>query len=150
MHLVPERLVVYSALIVRSWLIVVLLYSLLEGSLDRVLEVSRVAEDSANEHHDEESQDDGEVGSEQALALLHGSAASKEGNEDGQGGDDDHDVGGGGIEGNVGYDVIAASVALPAQILGVIDDTEEGRLVNEDPDTAAKNSDAEGLNLDSL
>ena len=61
---------------------------------------------------------------------------TKTADEDDQDGDDDHDVGGGGIEGDVGDDVIAASVALPAQVVGVIEDTEEGRLGDDDPDTA--------------
>ena len=149
LHLVPDVLVVQSALIV-PWLIIVLLQSRLEGSLDRVLEVSIVAKDRANGHQNEQSQDDGEVGSEHALALLHGPAASEEGNEDDQDGDDDHDVGGGGVEGDVGEDVIAASVALRAHVVGVIQDTEEGRLGDEDPDTATQHSDAESLNLNSL
>lgn len=93
MHLVPDRLVINGALIVLSGLIIVLLQGLLKRRLNRVLEVSRVAEDRADEHYDEESQDDGEVGSEQALALLDGSATSEEGDEDDQSGNDDDDVG---------------------------------------------------------
>ena len=92
LHLVPDRLVTNGALIVLSGLIIVLLQGLLKRRLNRVLEVSGVTEDRADEHHDEESQDDGEVSSEQALALLHGSATSEEGDEDDQSGDDDHDV----------------------------------------------------------
>ena len=110
-----------------------------------VLEVSRVAEDGANGHHDEESQDDGEVGSEQALALPNGSAASKEGDEDDQGCNDDHDVGGGRIEGDGGDDIITASVSLPTQVVSVIKEPEEGGLGDEHPDPAAQDSHAEAL-----
>jgi len=105
-----------------------------------------VAEDGANEHHDEESQDDGEVGSEQAFALLHGSTASKEGDDDDQGSNDDHDVGGGRIEGDGGDDVIAGCVAFPAQALSVIKDPEKGGLGEEHPDPAAKDSHAKAKN----
>ena len=104
-----------------------------------------MAEDGADQHHDEESQDDGEVGSEQALALLHGSAATEEGDEDDQGSDGDNDVGGGGVEGDVRDDVITAGVAFLTQVLSVIEDTEEGGLVDEHPDPAAQDSNAEDL-----
>ena len=99
MHLIPDRLVIDGALIVLGGLIIVLLQGLLKRPFNRVLEISGVAEDRADEHYDEESQDDGEVGSEQALALLHGSATSEEGDEDDQSGDDDHYVGSRRVEG---------------------------------------------------
>merc|ERR1719341_2910513 len=119
---------------------------LLERSLDRVFEVSGIPEDGADEHHDEQSQDDGEVGPEQALALLHGPATSEEGDEDNQGGDDDHDVGGGRVEGEFGDDVVTGGISIFAQVMGVIEDVKEGGLVHQYPDPAAQDGDAESEN----
>ena len=65
-----------------SYIILVFDESFFQGILDGCIQVSRVTKDCANHHHDEEGQDESEVGAQHAFVLLDSSTAPKERDED--------------------------------------------------------------------
>ena len=127
-------------------LVIVLLESILHGSLDLLLEVPGVCEDGADQHDDEQGEDDGEVCPQHALVLLHRAAAPEEGDEDGEDRDDDDDVRGGGVERDVGDHVVAVRlVVVAAEVRGLVQDVHEGGLVHQHPDAAAHHRNPQSL-----
>jgi len=106
---------------------------LLQGVLDGLLQVPRVAQHCPDHHHDEHGQDQSEVGAQHALAFFDSPKASKERDEDNKEGHHQEDV----CSRCVYFDV-ELILGHTGYILRLLEKCEEGWLVHKDPDSHTK------------